>query len=69
MKNATKKTMTVFMVRSSAECPVCGKTFFYDPEHAWMIGYGKNGYGGKKVCSYTCMRKWEKENHIKRRGD
>lgn len=51
------------------KCPICGEKFHPVPEHAWMIGFGKNGYGGKKVCSYTCMRKWEKENHIKRRGD
>ena len=69
MKNATKKTMTVFMVRSSAKCPVCGETFFYDPEHAYKIGFNKGKTTGKKVCSYSCMRKWEKENHIKRRGD
>lgn len=67
MKNATKKTMTVFMIRSSDKCPVCGETFFYDPEHAYKIG--KSDFSSKKVCSYSCMRKWEKSNHIKRRGD
>ena len=69
MKEQAKVPMKVFMTRSSTKCPVCGKKFFYDPEHAYLIGFGRNGYGGKKVCSYACMRNWEKENHIKRRDD
>lgn len=46
--------------------PICGKMYHPEPEHAWKIGGGEKG---RIVCSYTCMRKWEKENHIKRRGD
>ena len=67
MKKLVNKPMTVHLTRQSAKCPVCGETFFYDPEHAWKIG--KTDYHSKKVCSYSCMRKWEKENHIKRKGD
>lgn len=59
----------VHIGRYSAKCPQCGKEFYYYPDHAYLIEFGKNGFGGKKVCSYACMRKWEKENHIKRRGD
>lgn len=51
------------------KCPICGKKFHPVPEHQWKVGYSHNGFGGKPVCTYTCMRKWEKENHIKRRGD
>jgi hypothetical protein len=61
-------TIIVHMTRSSAKCPICGKTFYHEPEHAYKIGH-TNSKGGKLVCSYTCMRKWEKDNHIKRRGD
>ncbi len=49
------------------KCPVCGKEFHPEVEHAWRTGI--DGKKGKPVCTYTCMRKWEKENHIKRRGD
>lgn len=38
-------------------CPVCKKTFRPAPEHAWTIGRGN---GEKYVCSYTCMRAWER---------
>lgn len=48
------------------KCPICGKEFHPEPEHSWRIGHSVEG---KKVCSYTCMRKWEKENQFKRRGD
>lgn len=47
-------------------CPICKKKFFSTPDHAWKIG---ETIHAKKVCSYTCMRKWEKENYYKRRGD
>ena len=37
-------------------CPVCGKMFDPAPEHSYKIGKYRN----KLVCTYTCMRKWEK---------
>lgn len=43
-------------------CPICGKSFVPAPEHAWDIDYGR-----KLVCSYTCMRVWEKEHLAKTR--
>lgn len=47
---------------SEQECPICGKMFLPASEHAWRIGRGqKSGF----VCSYTCMRKWEKDPKIK----
>lgn len=48
------------------KCPVCGEQFKLEVEHYWRIGTGEKG---KHVCSYHCMRKWEKEHKIKRRGD
>ena len=56
----------IFFEYRKIKCPICGKEFHPEPEHAWKIGNDKKG---KTVCSYTCMRKWEKENHIKRKGD
>lgn len=40
-------------------CPVCKKIFYSTPVHAYKIQV-KNVK--KKVCSYSCVRKWEKEN-------
>lgn len=38
------------------KCPVCGKMFKPAPEHSYSIENNKKRY----VCSWTCMRKWEK---------
>ena len=40
------------------KCPICKKNFIPAVEHQWMIRKS-NAY--KKVCSYSCMRKWEKQ--------
>lgn len=48
------------------KCPICGKEFLPAIEHAWKIvirEYGEPGGRILKVCSYTCMRKWEKEQY------
>ena len=37
-------------------CPVCGKKFDPAPEHAYHIKRGQKNF----VCSWSCMRKWEK---------
>lgn len=44
-------------------CPICGKHFIPAVEHMWKIGGWSHIEDGRteKVCSYTCMRKWEKE--------
>ena len=45
------------------KCPICGKDFHPAPQHIYKIS------GNKVVCSYTCMRAWEKKNlPIRRRG-
>ena len=41
------------------KCPICGKEFHPAPQHAWTIGTESSS---KIVCSYTCMRAWEKKN-------
>ena len=40
------------------KCPVCGKAFVPAPLHAWKIdiSYCQT----KRVCTYSCMRVWEK---------
>ena len=49
--------------RPPVECPICGKKYIPAPEHAWKIGPTKERDGSRPtlVCSYTCMRVWEKE--------
>ena len=36
-------------------CPVCGKEFL--PTEEWVYKRA-----GKRLCSYTCMRKYDKEH-------
>ena len=40
------------------KCPMCPRTFIPAPDHQWTIKTKTNQK--KNVCSYTCMRKWEK---------
>lgn len=42
-------------------CPVCGELFEPAPEHSYLIGKNRN----RLVCTYTCMRKWEKGEAVK----
>lgn len=46
------------------KCPICKKDFHPAPEHAWKIGPESSN---NIVCSYTCMRKYEKEHPPKRK--
>lgn len=58
--NANYKNMTSFtplLSRHEIKCPVCGKMFIPAPEHSYKIG---EGIKGELVCTYSCMRKWEK---------
>lgn len=43
--------------KQQEKCPVCGKMFKAAPEHAYHIGKSKK----RRVCTYGCMRKWQKE--------
>ena len=47
------------------ECPICGKTFIPTPDWYWKIGDSGLNTRNKNVCSYSCMRKWEKELEAK----
>lgn len=38
-------------------CPICGETFRPAPQHIYAIGSPSMR---KTVCSYTCMRAWER---------
>lgn len=40
-------------------CPVCGETFYPAPMHSYKIGRPSDN---KLVCTYSCMRKYEKEH-------
>lgn len=50
-------------------CPICGKRFIPAPEHYWKIGTGEYDMETRNrlVCSYSCMRVWEKEQMVKTR--
>lgn len=48
------------------KCPVCGKKFKPAPEHALKIGGEESR---RIVCSYSCMRKYEKEHEMLRRDE
>lgn len=47
-------------------CAVCGKKFKPAPEHALKIGGEESR---RIVCSYSCMRKYEKEHDFLRRDE
>lgn len=48
---------TNYYGRHKKTCPVCGKEFLPAPEHSYFVDNNKQ----KLVCSYTCVRKREKE--------
>ena len=52
-------------------CPICGKKYIPTLDWYWKIG-SYNAYTADSsdkrtvnVCSYSCMRKWEKEQEVK----
>lgn len=50
-----KQSVTPWVMRT---CPVCGKEFLPAGQHSWKIG---NSFSKQElVCTYSCMRKWEK---------
>ena len=49
--------------KGAIKCPVCEKMFKAAPEHAYHIGADRK----KLVCSYSCVRKWEKEQETRRK--
>lgn len=45
-------------------CPVCGKSFVPAPQHVYKIHVGDND---RKVCSWTCVRTYERKNKPRRK--
>lgn len=54
-------------------CPICKKKFVPAIEHAWKIGHKRSDVidaegkyednrENRLVCTYSCMRKWEKQH-------
>ncbi len=46
-------------------CPICGKEFLPAGQHYWKIGDIPSKE--QLVCTYSCMRKWEKLPKKKRK--
>lgn len=42
-------------------CPICKRKFAPAPSHYWKINYDR------LVCSYSCMRAWERVQEANRR--
>ena len=42
---------------NSRKCPICGEMFSPAAEHSYYIAENKRNL----VCSWTCVRKWEKK--------
>lgn len=52
------KSFTPYRSGEPIKCPICEKMFTPAPEHSYRID---EGVKCKLVCSYTCMRTWEKK--------
>lgn len=52
--------ITNYYGRSETICPVCGNPFTPAPEHSYYLNDKR-----KLACSYTCVRKWEKNKMMK----
>ena len=54
-------------LKQTTKCPICGKQFVPAAQHMWKIGNwdGVTGERTVRVCSYSCMTKWEKEHDAK----
>jgi len=49
-----------------ATCPVCGRKYIPAPQHIYRAGSKEHGF---RVCSWGCVRKWEKARELsKKRG-
>ena len=47
--------MKIEKVLTEKICPICGKLFIPAPEHTYKVAKGG------KVCSWACVRKYEKD--------
>lgn len=63
----TFNSMNDFYVSDNSSkiiCPICGKEFKPAPEHIYYIGKSRSNF----VCSWSCMRKWEKSDVEERKA-
>lgn len=49
-------------------CPVCGKTFLPAIEHSYKIRVKGDCGHNKLVCSWRCVREFEKNDTVKRQN-
>lgn len=49
-------------------CPECGGIFVAEDRFSWAYRVGSHT-GGDFVCSYHCMRAYEKRHGLRRIGD
>ena len=54
----TRKSDDVYLI--TTKCPICGKKFVHYREWGWKIGVWGFETRDKYVCSYSCMRAWER---------
>lgn len=45
-------------------CPVCGKGFTPAPQHVYKVRIKSSD---RHVCSWSCVRTWEKKHEAKRK--
>ena len=58
-RKTMNEQMDYLQRRYDKKCPICGKTFAYYPsEHVYKHSKGRETL---YFCSWTCMRKHEKE--------
>ena len=62
MEHGRKMGDFYFNNNKEIECPECGKMFRPAVQHSYYAGGNKS----KLVCSYRCMREWDKKHPTKR---
>ncbi len=51
-----------------ATCPVCGEKYVPAPQHAYRVGYKRNGRPLRRVCSYHCVLAYERAHDKEAKG-
>lgn len=60
-KRGAKKKIDAFKGMAYV-CPVCGKDFVARDD--WVFWVWKTRHIKRKLCSWKCLRKWEKEHGL-----
>ena len=50
---------------TESTCPICGKKFMHYSDWYWKIGNYGFETRDEYVCSYSCMRVWEKDQEAR----